>query len=163
MKRNLSTSVAYLIFASLFALLFVVGGCSKDAVTDSIAVQYEKIDVWTESPSPQSKFVRAKITVKIINRTEKSLKVGALEGAIFSPKTNTSLARFRPIIPEAYGTMSEIDLLPKQTKDFIIETPPDLKGFDLSADPQVIVKISFTTTDGFRTEAISAEVPVANR
>lgn len=135
-------------------------GCSSDVTTDSLAVQYQKIDVWTEG---QPKVVRAKITVRLINRTEKSLKVGAVEGALYSPRTNTSLARFRPIIPEAYGTMSEVDLLPKQSKDFLIETPPDLQGFDISNDPQVIVKLQFTTSDGYRTEAVSAEAAVAKK
>lgn len=150
-------------FYSCLILLIASYGCSKDAITDSIAVQYQKIEIWKESPSGMPSVVRAKIVVRIINRTEKSLKVGAVEGSLVSPRNGTSLARFRPIIPDAYGTMSEVDLLPKQTREYLVETPPDLKGFDLSNEPQVIVKLSFTTSDGYRTEVASAEVPVGSR
>ncbi len=163
MKRH---STEHIVFVPVFFCLFIliiIYGCSKDVITDSIAVQYGKIEIWSETQSGKQTAIRGKISVRIINRTEKSLMVGAVEGSFINPRTKTTVARFRPIIPEAYGTMSQVDLLPKQTKEYLIETPPDLEGFDVKAVPNVIVQLHFTTSDGYRTDVTSAEVPVTSR
>ncbi len=160
MKR---TRTLFRLLPALLLLLLFAAGCSKDVVTDSIMVQYGTIELWNEKPATGAQIIRGKITVRITNRTEKSLKIGAEEGSFYDPRSKTAIARFRPIIPNAYGTMSEVDLLPKQTKEWMVETPPDLQGINVAATPNVVVKLSFTTSDGYRTDVTSAEVPVGTR
>lgn len=158
MKRTLLP-----LLIALTVVIVILGGCSKEVITDSLAVTYGKMEVWTESPAKRPMVIRGKFDVQIVNRTEKSLSVGAVEGVLINPRTKTAIARFRPIIPEAYGTMSEVAFLPKQTKSILVETPPDLEGFDVDKVTSVLVQLFFTSTDGYRTDLTSNEVPVGKK
>jgi hypothetical protein len=145
--------------ALLVACAFVFTSCSKDVTTDSLSISIGTVSVTTEKVQEKQN-VTASFTVHLINRTEHGLNIAFLEGAIIDAKTNQGLVRFRPIIPESYGSISTAQLLPKQTKDFSVVTPPDLDAFDTATSPTVIVKMSFQTTDGYRADIVSAPVAV---
>ena len=140
--------------------LFV--GCSSDAVTDSLNIQYGVVDIATET-SGSSKVLNGTIAVKLINRTEKQMNVGFLEGEIVDAKTGEALLRFRPIIPDSYGSISTVRLLPKETREIPVVLPLGLQAFDASAHPNVQVGISFQTTDGYRTTVHSNAVMVGSK
>ncbi len=155
MKKRIATLFALLPMAAL-----ILSACSADAITDSLAIQYGDITIATEKGSGNETTVNGTITVRMINRTEKQMNVGFLEGEIISASTNEVLLRFRPIIPDSYGSISTMRLLPKETRDVPVVMPLGLQAFDKSKHPQVIVSLSFQTTDGYRTDAKSLPVMV---
>ena len=156
MKRRLIVSLG-----TILTIAAVVAGCSKDAITDSLSISYGAITVGMEKKDGKPN-LNANITVRMINRTEQGMNVAFIEGTIIDAKTNQAIARFRPIIPQSYGTISSAQLLPKQKKDIPVITPPELEPFTTTV-ANVIVKISFQTTDGYRTEVASGPVPVASK
>ena len=150
-------------FVSVFAILpmalIILAGCSSDAVTDSLSIQYGAITIATEK-SGTGRQVTANIAVRLINRTEKQMNVGFLEGELISAATNEALLRFRPIIPDSYGSISTVRLLPKETREIPVVIPLGLTAFDTQKHPQAIVGLSFQTTDGYRTDVKSMPVTV---
>ena len=155
MKAPIFASVGIL---GMFCLL--LAGCSSDPVTDTLSIQYGQISIGTEMKNT-TPILTANINVNVINRTERGINVAFLECAIYDAKTDLALVRFRPIIPQAYGSLTTVQLLPKQTREYPIVTPPGFEGFDGRVHPSVVVKLSFQTTDGYRTEVASAPVAVA--
>ncbi len=154
MKKRIATLLALLPMAAL-----ILTACSADAITDSLAIQYGEIVIATEKAGSETT-VNGTITVRLINRTEKQMNVGFLEGELISASTNESLLRFRPIIPDSYGSISTMRLLPKETRDVPVVMPLGLQAFDRYVHPQVIVNLSLQTTDGYRTDAKSLPVVV---
>ncbi|PLX25452.1 MAG: hypothetical protein C0600_11960 [Ignavibacteria bacterium] len=150
-------------FFSLFAILpvamLIFAGCSSDAITDSLFIQYGDIKVSTEKTG-NTMNVSGTITVRLINRTEKQMNVGFLEGEVLSAASSEALLRFRPIIPDSYGSISTVRLLPKETREVPVVMPIGLPAFDANKHPQVIVGLSFQTTDGYRTDVKSQPVTV---
>lgn len=155
MKAPIFASVGILCMFCLF-----LAGCSSDAVTDSLTVQYGQISLATEMKDT-TPFLTANINVNLINRTERGMNVALLECAIYDAQTDLALIRFRPIIPQAYGSLTTVQLLPKQAREYPIVSPPALEAFDGRVHPKVVVKLSLQTTDGYRTEVASAPVAVA--
>jgi len=156
MKRRLIVSLGIII-----SIAAAVAGCSKDAITDSLSISYGNITVGMEKKDGKQT-INANITVKLLNRTEQGMNVAFIEGTFIDAKTKQAIARFRPIIPQSYGTISSAQLLPKQKKDVPVITPPELEPFN-STVTSVIVKISFQATDGYRTEVASAPIPVNSK
>ncbi|MFZ1730158.1 MAG: hypothetical protein WBQ23_14625 [Bacteroidota bacterium] len=154
MKKRIATLFALLPMAAL-----ILSACSSDAITDSLAIQYGEITIATEKSGNETT-MNGMITVRLINRTEGQMNVGFLEGEIISAATNEVLLRFRPIIPDSYGSISTMRLLPKETRDVPVVLPLGLQAFDKSKHPQVIVSLSLQTTDGYRTDAKSLPVMV---
>jgi hypothetical protein len=154
MKKRIATLLALLPMAAL-----ILTACSADAVTDSLAIQYGEITIATEKAGDEVT-VNGTITVRLINLTEKQMNVGFMEGELISASTNESLLRFRPIIPDSYGSISTMRLLPKETRDVPVVMPLGLQAFDRYVHPQVIVSLSLQTTDGYRTEVKSLPVVV---
>ena len=136
--------------------------CSSDAVTDSLNVQFGPVEISTEA-SGGSKVLNGKISVTLVNRTEKQINIGFLEGVITDAKSGDALIRFRPIIPDAYGSISTVRLLPKEVKDIPVVLPLGLQAFDPAAHPSVTVGLSFQTTDGYRTTVNSNAVMVSSK
>ena len=143
----------------LFVSALIVCGCSQDPSTDALSIQYGTVSVTVEKRDGKQK-LDASMTVRLINRTEHAMSVAFLEGSIIDASTNLAVARFRPIIPQSYGTISSAQLVPKQVKDVTAIIPPDLDAFDASKSPRVLVKMSFQTTDGYRAEVASAPFAV---
>lgn len=154
MKKRIATLLALLPMAAL-----ILSACSSDAVTDSLAIQYGAIEIATEK-SGSEMTVNGTITVQLINRTEKQMNVGFLEGELISVATKETLLRFRPIIPDSYGSISTMRLLPKETRDVPVVIPLGLQAFDRATHPQVIVGLALQTTDGYRTDVKSLPVTV---
>lgn len=154
MKKRIATLLALLPMAAL-----ILSACSSDAVTDSLAIQYGTIEIATEKSGSETT-VNGTITVRLINRTEKQMNVGFLEGELISYATKETLLRFRPIIPDSYGSISTMRLLPKETRDVPVVIPLGLQAFDRATHPQVIVGLAFQTTDGYRTDVKSLPVTV---
>lgn len=154
MKKRIATLLALLPMAAL-----ILTACSADAITDSLAIQYGEISIATEKAGDELT-VNGTITVRLINLTEKQMNVGFMEGELISASTNESLLRFRPIIPDSYGSISTMRLLPKETRDVPVVMPLGLQAFDRYVHPQVIVSLSLQTTDGYRTEVKSLPVVV---
>jgi hypothetical protein len=150
-------------FVSVFAILplalVLLAGCSSDAVTDSLAIQYGDITITAEKVGAQRQ-VSGTITVQLVNRTEKQMNVGFLEGELISGSTNEALVRFRPIIPDSYGSISTVRLLPKETREIPVVMPLGLQAFDTKKHASVIVGLAFQTTDGYRTDVKSMPVTV---
>lgn len=147
------------VFAILPLAAILLVGCSSDATTDSLAIQYGPTKIAIEKAGSETN-VSGTITVRLINRTEKQMNVGFLEGELISAATNEALLRFRPIIPDSYGSISTVRLLPKETREIPVVMPLGLQAFDPQKHPQVIVGLSFQTTDGYRTDAKSAPITV---
>lgn len=154
MKKRLTILLALFPMAAL-----ILSACSSDAVTDSLAIQYGEISIATEKAGSETT-VNGTITVRLINRTEKQMNVGFLEGEIISASTGETLLRFRPIIPDSYGSISTMRLLPKEARDVPVVTPLGLTAFDRTQHPQVVVGLSLQTTDGYRTDVKSLPVVV---
>jgi len=154
MKKRFAPVIAILPLA-----LILLAGCSSDAITDSLAIQYGETKIAIEKAGNQSN-VNGTITVRLVNRTEKQMNIGFLEGELISAATNEALLRFRPIIPDSYGSISTVRLLPKETREIPVVLPRGLTAFDPQKHPQVIVGLSFQTTDGYRTDAKSMPITV---
>jgi hypothetical protein len=154
MKKRIATLFALLPMAAL-----ILSACTSDAITNSLAVQYGAISIATEKAG-NDMTMNGMITVRLINRTEGQMNVGFLEGELISASTNEVLLRFRPIIPDSYGSISTMRLLPKETRDVPVVLPLGLQAFDKNKHPQVIVNLSLQTTDGYRTDAKSLPVMV---
>jgi hypothetical protein len=147
------------VFAILPLALLILAGCSSDAVTDSLFIQYGDIVISTEKAGKTIN-VSGTITVRLVNRTEKQMNVGFLEGEIIGAASKEALLRFRPIIPDSYGSISTVRLLPKETREIPVVLPIGLSSFDTQKNPQVIVGLAFQTTDGYRTDVKSQPVTV---
>ncbi len=132
---------------------------SKEVETKALRASFKEIKVITK-PGAGSNGTRVEMVMHLDNRTEHTMQVGFVETTVYSAVDGKALLRFRPIVPEAYGTMSLVQLLPKQAKDFPVVSAPNLSAFDLTQHPQVIVEMALTTSDGFRTKVRSAQVPV---
>lgn len=137
----------------------VIVGCSADPSTDSLTVQYKNVRVFSETIEGKL-LLTAEMTMHIINRTEHGMNIIFVDGSILDAKTNTQLLTFRPIIPDSYGSVSTAQLLPKQTKDFTIVTPPDSDPFSATGVSTAIVKLSILTSDEYRTEIASSPVAI---
>lgn len=143
-------------------LLLLLSGCTADAITDSLAVNYGPISIATEKSGAEVT-LNGNITLRLINRTEKQMNVGFLEAELLDASTGQALVRFRPIIPDSYGSISTARLLPKETKDIPVVMPLGLSAFDVTKHPTVIVGISLQTTDGYRTDVKSLPVAVTSK
>ncbi len=141
------------------ALLLIVAGCSKDAPLAEMSFGFGPTTV-TLQKQGQDYTVSADITVNIINRTERGQNIAFLEGTLYNAADEKALVRFRPIIPDSYGSTSTAQMFPKQSRDFKVVTPLDLPGFDPARYPKVLVKLAFQTTEGIRNEVVSAPVVV---
>lgn len=157
MKKRIATLLALLPIAAL-----IITACSSDAITDSLAIEYGEILIATEKAGSETT-VNGTITVRLINRTEKQMNVGFLEGELISVATGESVLRFRPIIPDSYGSISTLRLLPKEARDVPVVMPLGLQAFDRAKHPQVVVGMSFQTTDGYRTDVKSLPVTVGTK
>jgi len=146
----------------LCALAFLAGGCTSDVSTEQLSISFKDISVVMEKKDGANSLT-ANLVVPLVNRTERAMNVAFLEGSIIDASTSKVLARFRPIIPQSYGTISSAALLPKQVKDFPVITPPELEPFNTTTSPSVLISINFQTTDGFRTTKDSAPVAVINK
>jgi hypothetical protein len=144
---------------AILPLTMLISACTADAITDSLFINYGPISIATEKAGDQ-KTMNGTITVRLINRTEKQMNVGFIEAELRDANTGEALLRFRPIIPDSYGSISTARLLPKETRDVPVVMPLGLTAFDASKHPTVIVGISFQTTDGYRTDAKSHPVAV---
>ncbi|MCZ7558589.1 MAG: hypothetical protein M5R41_19550 [Bacteroidia bacterium] len=153
MKARLLPIIALLPIAVLFS------ACTADAVTDSLFINYGPISISTEKAGGQTT-LNGSITIRLVNRTEKQMNVGFLESELLDANTGEALVRFRPIIPDSYGSISTARLLPKETRDIPVVMPLGLTAFDVSKHPMVIVGMSFQTTDGYRSDAKSLPVVV---
>jgi len=151
-----------MILAALPLALTVFSGCTADAVTDSLFINYGQITISTEKAGGQAT-MNGNITIRLINRTEKQMNVGFLEGELLDANTGEALIRFRPIIPDSYGSISTVRLLPKETRDIPVVMPLGLSAFDASKHPMVIVGMSFQTTDGYRADTKSLPVVVTTK
>ena len=155
MKGFYSLGILTLIVTSI-----VWHGCSSDPILDSLAIQFNKVAVATEKIDGKPTFT-GDFEIQMVNRTEHGLMIAFLEGTIYDAQTNLALIRFLPIIPNSYGSSgSREQLLPKQSKAIRVVTPQGLDPFDPSSSPTVIVKMSFQTTDGYRTDVVSKPVQV---
>jgi hypothetical protein len=158
MKR-FSGAAASLLIA---AISLTLAACTADVSTDSLAIQYGEVKIVVEN-SAGKKALSGNFTVRLINRTEKQMNVGFLEAEIISGATKEKLVTFRPIIPDAYGSISTVRLLPKETKDVPVVLPYGLDAFDTSVHTTVSVGMFFQTTDGYRATIHSDAVPVATK
>ncbi len=149
----------FLPIIAILPLAFILGACTADAVTDSLFINYGPISISTEKAGGQTT-MNGSITIRLINRTEKQMNIGFLEAELLDANTGEALVRFRPIIPDSYGSISTARLLPKETRDIPVVMPLGLAAFDLSKHPMVIVGMSFQTTDGYRADAKSLPVIV---
>lgn len=153
------------IFHSLLTVIilsFVITGCTSDAVTDSLSVHFSSASITTEKQQGKP-VIAANMVVRLVNRTERGMNIVFIEGTLFDASTNKALVRFRPIIPDSYGSISTGQLLPKQVKDFSVVTPLGLDGSEAVNSKSVIVKLEVQTTDGYRTEVVSAPTPIASK
>jgi len=144
---------------SLAVAAFFISCSSKEVETQALRASFKEIKVITKSAEGRDG-TRVEMVMRLQNRTEHTMQVGFVETTVYSTVDGKALLRFRPIVPEAYGTMSLVQLLPKQTKDFPVVSAPNLSAFDLAEHPQVIIEMALTTSDGFRTKVRSAQVPV---
>lgn len=139
--------------------LLLVAGCSKEAPLAEMSFNYGPSSV-TIQKQGQDFIVSADITMNIINRTERGQNIAFLEGTLYDASNEKALVRFRPIIPDSYGSTSTAQMFPKQSRDFKVVTPLDLPGFDPARVPKVLVKLAFQTTEGIRSEVVSAPIVV---
>jgi hypothetical protein len=138
-------------------------GCSSDPILDSLAIHFNKVNVVMEKVDGKPT-LNGEFEIQLINRTEHSMIIAFLEGTIVDAQTNLALARFLPIIPNSYGSSgSKEQLLPKQSKAISVVMPHEIDPFDASSSPTVIVKMSFQTTDGYRTDVVSAPTAVVRK
>jgi len=144
---------------SLAVTVLLISCSSKEVETQALHASFKEIKVVTKTAGGKNG-TRVEMVMRLRNRTEHTMQVGFVEATVYSTVDGKALLRFRPIVPEAYGTMSLVQLLPKQTKDFPVVSAPNLSGFDLAEHPQVIIEMALTTSDGFRTKVRSAQVPV---
>ncbi len=151
-----------MILAVLPLALVVFSGCTADAVTDSLFITYGAVTIATEKAGGQTT-MNGNITIRLVNRTEKQMNVGFLEGEILDANSGEALIRFRPIIPDSYGSISTVRLLPKEVRDIPVVMPLGLSAFDVSRHPMVVVGMSFQTTDGYRADAKSLPVVVTSK
>ena len=142
--------------------LAVLSGCTADAVTDSLSINFGEITVAVEKAGSQAT-LNGSITVRMVNLTEKQMNVGFLEGELIDASTGEALVRFRPIIPESYGSISTARLLPKETRDIPVILPLGLEAFDAARHPRVVVGLFLQTTDGYRTGVKSLPVVVTSK
>jgi hypothetical protein len=158
MKGYLSLVMLAVVTSSIVWL-----GCSSDPILDSLAIKFNKAAVTTEKVDGKPT-VTGEFEVQLVNRTERSMIIAFLEGTIVDAKTNLALVRFIPIIPNSYGSSgSKEQLIPKQAKAVTVVTPQGLDPFDAASSPIVIVKLSFQTTDGYRTDVVSQQVQVLRK
>ncbi|MAT38025.1 MAG: hypothetical protein CL946_00295 [Ectothiorhodospiraceae bacterium] len=147
------------IASCLIAALFVIG-CSSDAVTDALAVTYgEDVSITVEKESESKYTCSGEISVIVQNRTDRAMNLQFQEATILDPETMNALVRFRPIIPQAHGALSTVEILSRQTIEIPIVTPLDLYGFNPNKHRQVLVQVNIGTT-GYRTSAISQPINV---
>jgi hypothetical protein len=154
-RKTLSSSLVLFVCAAAF-----ISGCSSvNPVTDSLFVDYGAITITTEKVGKETN-LNANINVILKNRTERGMNIGFLDCTLLDAVTNQALIRFRPIIPDAYGSISTVQLIPNEKKEVPVVMPQGMSAFDVSASPKVLVKISLQTTDGYRTDAVSGPVVV---
>lgn len=158
-RKMLAPMKAHSPLFALAAALVVLAGCSSYTPSEMLKIGYGPTTVSMQKQG-QEYFVSADITINIINTSERGMNVAFLEGTLYDQATEKALVRFRPIIPESYGSTSTAQLFPKQTRDFKVVTPLDLPGFDPAKTPNVLVKLAFQTTEGFRSEVVSAPIAV---
>ena len=160
----MKTRTLHSLFVLTTVTLFMLAGCAHKALTtDSLAVQFGEVKVSTEKAG-KAVNIGGNFTVTLINRTERGMNVGFMEGALIDAATDKTVMRFRPIIPEAYGgSLSTITLIPKEKKDIPVVMPLGVESFDISQGMKVIVKLSFQTTDGYRTDAVSSPVVIVQK
>ena len=138
-------------------------GCSSDPILDSLAIQFNQANVVSETVDGKPT-VTGEFEVQLVNRTEHSIVIAFLEGTIIDAQANLALVRFLPIIPNSYGSSgSKETLLPKQSKAVSVVTPQGLDPFNSGSSPTVYVKMSFQTTDGYRTDVVSKAVQVVRK
>jgi hypothetical protein len=145
-------------------VLFIItlAGCSTPQFDQSMKITFKTVDV-TATKTGNVTVLGASTVVSFSNRTEKALNIAIEEGTFLDNDGKKSLLRFRPIVPESYGSFASIQLLPMQVKEVTIVTPPDMEPFDLTKHTNVRIKYNITTSEGYRTEVISAAYPIQNK
>ncbi len=158
-KRNV-----LLLFSVAAMSLIILAGCAKHTMTtDQLAVQFGDVKVFTEKIGKTTN-IGASITVNLINRTTRGMDVAFMEGALIDANTNKALIRFRPIIPDAYGgSLSTITLIPDEKRDIPVVMPLGMEELDTALSPKVLLKLSFQTTKGYRTDAVSSPIVVTQK
>jgi hypothetical protein len=144
---------------SLFLVVGIIAGCSSDASTEAMTAGFSEEEVVVTQVNDTKTTVAAKFNVILTNRTQRVMNIMFSEGTIVDAKTGEALVRFRPIVPDSYGSTSTIQLFTKQTQAVPVVTPLDLYGFNPKMHPQVMIKM-FYNTDGYRLEATSGPIPV---
>jgi hypothetical protein len=158
-KRN----VFSLFSVAALSLLILAGCATTTMTTDQLAVQFGDNKVYTEKAGKLTN-IGGNFTVKLINRSTTGMDVAFMEGALIDANTNKALIRFRPIIPDAYGgSLSTITLIPGEKKDVPVVMPLGQEAFDITQSPKVLVKFSFQTTRGYRTDAVSSAVVITQK
>lgn len=146
-------------FLSLFVIAGIIVSCSSEVITDAMTAGFSAEEVVVTQVNDTKYTVAAKFNVILTNRTERVMNIMFSEGTIVDAKTGEALVRFRPIVPNSYGSISSIQLFTKQTQEVAVVTPLDLYGFNPKTHPQVIIKM-FYNTAGYRLEAVSGPIPV---
>jgi hypothetical protein len=148
-----------LLFGLVITAAAVIVGCSQDVSTDSLSVMFKNVSVLSETVQGKQ-VITSEMVIHVINRTEHGMNIILVDGTILDAATNTQMLTFRPIVPNSYGAVSTVQLLPKQTKDFTIVTPPDGDPFSTRGATTAIVKLSILTSDQYRTEIVSQPVAI---
>ncbi len=153
MKKHIVTLLTLTVCAG------IIIGCSPDVSTDALQVGFSQMEVNVTEKKDNDFTSATKFTTIITNRTERVMNIVFSEATIVDAKTGEALVRFRPIVPESYGSTSTVQLFSKQTQEFPVVSPVDLYGFNPVQHPEVMIKVFFQT-QGYRTEAVSGPVPV---
>ncbi len=155
MKRTLSAILCVI-------LAIAVNSCSTPQFDQSLTIDFKTVDVQA-TKADNATVLTATTVVHFSNRTEKAKNIAIEEGTFYDASGKKSLLRFRPIVPESYGSFATVGLLPMQERDVTIVTPPDMEPFDVEKYPTVRIKYNVTTSDGFRTEVMSSEFAIVKK
>lgn len=153
MKNHVVTLLTMVLCAGFLA------SCTSDVVTDALHAGYSQPEVVVTEQKDGGYALAAKFTAVLTNRTERLMNVVFLEATIVDAQSGEALVRFRPIVPDSYGSTSTVQLYSGQTSEFPVVTPLDLYGFNPTMHPQVKMKV-FYSTEGYRTEAVSGPIIV---
>ncbi len=148
------------ILGSCCLLLAGFGGCSSTVDTTPLSVTFDNVEIRSEAGAT----LAASMNVHVVNLSEKTVNIKFTEAEFVDTLENRSLLRFRPIIPESYGSLSTLQLLSKDKKTVEIVAPMGMESFtDLEQHPVVAVRLSIVTTDGYRTQVMSPAVRIIQK
>lgn len=150
------------LLGSCCLLLAGISGCSSTVDTTPLVVTFDNIDVRSETVD-NAKTLSAVMKVRVVNLNEKTVNIKFTEAEFIDTVSNVSQLRFRPIIPESYGSLSTLQLLSKQKATVEIVAPQGLIPFDVEQHPIVAIRLHIVTTDGYRTEVMSPAVRISSK